>query len=176
MAFCNVAGEIRCQTPPSANRGGGMLEAEKSTNTGEDEAAGRNGSGDNAESITNGSDNNNSNNDNNNNSRTKNGRTAGGRDGGGVCDGVEGRQWLESTTILQEIITGALTSASAEVKGNLIKTLNNLMCSKSTRAALVADNKLPALFQLVRGNTPEVRLFKVGPLLLLYLFVLLLLR
>ena len=168
MALCNVAAAIRCQTPPSTTHDGRVnrLEAEKSTYTGEDEAAAaaaadaaRTGSGDNTDFIANSSNNNNNSNNNNSDSRNKNVHgTRGGRDGG---DGAEGRQWLESTTILQEIIAGALASASAEVKGNLIKTLNNLMCSKSTRAALVADNTLPVLFKLVRGNTPEVRIRSV---------------
>lgn len=34
---------------------------------------------------------------------------------------------------------------------------NNLMCSEKTRAALVTGNYMPLFFDLVRGNTSEVR-------------------
>ncbi|CAM9705796.1 unnamed protein product [Ectocarpus sp. 8 AP-2014] len=76
---------------------------------------------------------------------------------GSVAAGDGGRFWLTNTNILRDIIAGCLASATADVKSNLIKAMNNLMVSKERRATLVAGDEMPALFELVHGYTPEVR-------------------
>lgn len=76
---------------------------------------------------------------------------------GSVSAGDRDRFWLTSTDILRDTIAGCLASATADVKSNLIKAMNNLMVSKERRATLVAGDEMPALFELVHGYTPEVR-------------------
>lgn len=66
--------------------------------------------------------------------------------------------WLRTTDILGDIISGGLVRATAEVKGNLIKALNNLMYWKVTRTGLVTSSRMSDFFQLVHGYTPEVSL------------------
>lgn len=86
-----------------------------------------------------------------------------GVDGPGATDdvvaggGVGGDQyWLRTTDILRDIVDGCLATATADVKSNLIKAMNNLMVSNERRAALVAGHEISSLFELVHGYTPEV--------------------
>lgn len=65
--------------------------------------------------------------------------------------------WIKSTNLLREIVTRGLLRSTPEVKGNLVKAINNLMCSENTRTALVTSNYIPLVFDLVRVNTSEVR-------------------
>lgn len=76
---------------------------------------------------------------------------------GSVATGDGDRFWLTNTDILRDTIAGCLASATADVKSNLIKAMNNLMVSKERRATLVTGDEIPALFELVHGYTPEVR-------------------
>lgn len=89
------------------------------------------------------------------------GRASGDNVGRASCDNVVasgGRSyWLKSTDILRTVIAGGLVRATGEVKGNLIKAMNNLMCSEETRTELVASNQMGNLFELVHGYTHEVR-------------------
>lgn len=91
----------------------------------------------------------------------------GGEDGGQrgkdnpYSDGNEHRgdkdgDWVRSSDVLRDIITGGLVRANGEIKGNLIKAMNNIMCSGETRAALVASGQMPCIFELIHGYTPEV--------------------
>lgn len=75
---------------------------------------------------------------------------------GGGANGVD-QYWLMTTNILRDVIDGCLASATADVKSNLIKAMNNLMVSDERRAALVEGNEMSSLFELVHGYTPEVR-------------------
>lgn len=75
----------------------------------------------------------------------------------GVAGGVCGDQyWLRTTNILRDIIDECLATATANVKSNLIKAMNNLMVSNERRAVLVAGHEMSSLFGLVHGYTPEV--------------------
>lgn len=74
---------------------------------------------------------------------------------GGAADGGD-QYWLITTNILRDIIDGCLASATADVKSNLIKAMNNLMVSDERRAALVEGDEMSSLFELVHGYTPEV--------------------
>lgn len=75
----------------------------------------------------------------------------------GVADVVVSDQyWLVTTNILRDIIDGCLATATADVKSNLIKAMNNLMVSNERRAELVAGHEMSRLFELVHGYTPEV--------------------
>ncbi|CAN0262976.1 unnamed protein product, partial [Ectocarpus sp. 12 AP-2014] len=76
---------------------------------------------------------------------------------GSVAAGDGDRFWLTNTNILRDTIAGCLASATADVKSNLIKAMNNLMVSRERRATLVAGDEMPTLFELVHGYTPEVR-------------------
>eukprot|EP00903_Cladosiphon_okamuranus_P019404 g17841.t1 len=76
--------------------------------------------------------------------------TAGGANGGD-------QYWLMTTDILRDIVDSCLASATADVKSNLIKAMNNLMVSDERRAALVEGKEMSSLFELVHGYTPEVR-------------------
>lgn len=67
------------------------------------------------------------------------------------------RYWLRSTDILPKIIAGGLVRATGEVKGNLLRAMNNLMCSQRTRAEIVHGQQMANLFELVHGYTDEVR-------------------
>lgn len=73
-----------------------------------------------------------------------------------IGSGENHEYWLRSTDNLREIVAGALVRSTREMKGNIIKAINNLMCSEETRVALVKGNQMPHLFQLVHGYTPEV--------------------
>lgn len=73
---------------------------------------------------------------------------------GGVDN--EGGYWLKSTNILRDILAAGRVRATGEVKGNLIKAMNNLMCDDETRRVFVADNQMVNLFELIHGYTPEV--------------------
>lgn len=74
----------------------------------------------------------------------------------GSAVGGSDEYWLMTTNILRDIIDGCLASATADVKSNLIKAMNNLMVSDERRAALVEGNEMSSLFELVHGYTPEV--------------------
>ncbi|CAM9232465.1 unnamed protein product, partial [Ectocarpus sp. 13 AM-2016] len=76
---------------------------------------------------------------------------------GSVAAGNGDRLWLTNTNILRDTIAGCLASATADVKSNLIKAMNNLMVSRERRATLVAGDEMSTLFELVHGYTPEVR-------------------
>lgn len=76
--------------------------------------------------------------------------------GVGVASGVGDQYWLMTTDILRDVIDGCLASATADVKNNLIKAMNNLMVSNERRAALVVGHEMSSLFALVHGYTPEV--------------------
>lgn len=65
--------------------------------------------------------------------------------------------WLRSTDILPKIISGGLVRATGEVKGNLLRAMNNLMCSPRRRAEIVNGQQMANLFELVHGYTDEVR-------------------
>ena len=82
------------------------------------------------------------------------GPSSGGADGGRGGDCF----WLMMTGILPDIINGCLATATADVKSNLIKAMNNLMVSEERRAALVQGNEISSLFELVHGYTPEVHI------------------
>jgi len=84
------------------------------------------------------------------------GPSSGGADSSGGGDGGD-QYWLMTTGILPEIINGCLATATADVKSNLIKAMNNLMVSEERRAALVEGNKMSSLFELVHGYTSEVK-------------------
>lgn len=80
-------------------------------------------------------------------------------DGPGAGGGADGgdQYWLMTTNFLRDIIDGCLATATADVKSNLIKAMNNLMVSDERRAALVEGNEMSSLFELVHGYTPEVQ-------------------
>lgn len=84
--------------------------------------------------------------------------------GDGIHNDVGG--WLRSTNILRDIIAAGRVRATGEVKGNLIKAINNLMCADETRRVLVADNQMASLFELIHGYTPEVSEVNIKSLLL----------
>lgn len=75
-----------------------------------------------------------------------------------VEDNNKGRDWLRSTGILREIIARGLVRATGGVIGNLLKAMNNLMCSETTRTELVNSHQMAHLFELIHGYTPEVGL------------------
>lgn len=84
--------------------------------------------------------------------------------GDGIHNDVGG--WLRSTNILRDIVAAGRVRATGEVKGNLIKAINNLMCADETRRVLVADNQMASLFELIHGYNPEVSEVNINSLLL----------
>lgn len=144
MALCNIAAASHAETHiirPNSNTSGTTADkATMETGNGELEGAETNPAGDDE------NDGNDGHGCSNSSSRSKD-------RGGGDGD----HYWLRSTDFLRDIIAGGLIRTTGDVKGHLIKAMNNIMCSEETRAAFAASNQMRNFFELVHGYTPQVK-------------------
>lgn len=168
VALCNVAAAIQCETQlPSPRNDGSAATPEPASTQDNEEGGGGHGKDTNNHGSQRQSDGGSSMQslrsrepDNNHMVSHEGSGAAAGEtvdsNEGSVAAGDGDRFWLTNTNILRDTIAGCLASATADVKSNLIKAINNIMVSKERRATLVAGDEMPALFELVHGYTPEV--------------------
>lgn len=84
--------------------------------------------------------------------------TSSGRDAFTARDAHSSRSdWLRTTDVLKRIVEGGSVRATVEINCNIIKAMNNLMCSETFRVSFAGKDQLMKLFELTKGYTHEVR-------------------